>query len=237
MGDQYPHFSRKQDVQLQRVFWTLLALLAAAAFAIYAAFPEKRAHLIDENGILENTGSMLFLAGFLVGTAALMFRLRGPLRLLHLPIPLLALLAFLDEISFGAVYFGGEAFTLWGYPLDGVHDLLAVAAKIWRDHGGPVADPIVIGALGAAVSAAFLTRRRYMPWIMTQIRRWPAFGYVRFAVIMIGIAMLLDLDILGDEHGMLLEELLEMNGALALLFAAGAMHLQEEEACPDTPAS
>ena len=81
-----------------------------------------------------------------------------------------------------------------------------------------------------------------MPWVMRQVRTYPCFDYLRFAVVLVVTAMILDLGIveralqLGvEDHPdvMFVEELLEALGGFSLCFASLSihiMHCHEEEA-------
>jgi hypothetical protein len=131
----------------------------------------------------------------------------------------LGLLAFLDEISFGARLFG------WSMPemagggeLDGAHDLVILTYRL-----GAEADPIVIAAVCAALVLTTLLCVVYqyarILGLTHRIVTDPACGL--FALFVAGVAMaaVLDLDIGLLRHLGPVEEIVELNAGLALLLA------------------
>ncbi len=222
--------SRVPVERLQRFFYCAVAANVAGLTALWLAAPTVRARLTAENGEMETAGAALLLGGFFVGIVRAGRVLADRKEWFALSIPHLCLVAFLDEISFGRVYFGGEAWRVMGYECDGVHDLFSIGMKLWRDRGWLAFDVALFGLIGVGVILAYVGRRFYMPAMLAYIRRHPAFDYVRVAVILFGVSLLLDVDIVRHPFALFLEELLEMNLGLALLFAAGAIEFEMREA-------
>ena len=230
MTDREMNEPRARVEKLRRFFYRAMTANAAGLTALWLAAPTLRTRLTAENGEMETAGAALLLGGFFVGIAQAGRVLVDRKEWYAFSIPLLCLVAFLDEISFGRAYFGGEAWRVMGYECDGVHDLFAITMKLWRDRGCFLVDAALFGLIGAGVILAYLGRRSYMPALLAYIRRHPAFDYVRVAVILFGVSLLLDVDIVVHPFALFLEELLEMNLGVALLFAAGAIQFDMGEA-------
>ncbi len=216
--------------RLRHAYLLLAGVTTVVLVGVWISAPSLADALTREDQELETAQALFFFVGAMFGFAGLGRRPSGFDRLVYASIPVLSLLAFLDEISYGERIFGWRPTTLWGYEFDAIHDLFKIGLCLWRDHGGPVVDMLVSVVLGGSTIAAFLWRRAYMPRIMSLIRTNPAFDYVRFAVIMIAVAQLLDVRVLDSTNSDFIEELLEFQGALALFFASGCMLIREERA-------
>ncbi|MFH0909971.1 MAG: hypothetical protein V1918_00440 [Planctomycetota bacterium] len=207
--------------------------------ALFALVPAARAQLTEEGKFMEYFSAVLwFSAGFL-GILAIALRGRGGVPRLAYLIPLLGLGGFLDETSFVGLLAGQDNLSssgaagaaeaspvmLWGYPVDGVHDLVAVFFKLWRDHLGRIGDLVGFSILGGLIVLAFLKRRRYMPRLMAAARAYPPFDYLRYAAILMIVAQVLDLDVFPGIWSMFYEELLETNAGFAMACGGAAMLL------------
>ncbi len=213
---------------LRRFFFALTGGGAALCILLWWVAPATRPHLAKEDRFLEMLSAALFLFAFIIGLAGWLRPWKGPGKGLHALVPLAALLAFLDEVSFGRDILWSGQILLWGHEVDALHDLLSVIIKLWRDRGGVFLYGAGSLLIGAAVGLAFLKRRAYMPWVMTQIRAYPALDYLRFAIILIAAALVMDLDMLRGLFFKMLEEVLETSAGLALFLGAGLMHRQAQ---------
>jgi hypothetical protein len=189
-----------------------------ALLVLSTARPRWRGLLFGEDRAVETATALLFLATF---TSAAAFLIAGSQRYRGLLFMAggLGLLAFLDEISFGARLFGWPMPAMsGGGEFDGAHDLVILAYRL-----GSEADPIIIGAicLGVLVMALLcaLRWRRRGDVRAHRIVTEPAYGLLVLFVGGIAIASLLDLGIGFLERLGPLEEVVEMNAGLALLLA------------------
>ena len=169
-----------------------------ALLVLSTARPRWRGLLFGEDRAVETATALLFLL-FMAGG--------------------LGLLAFLDEISFGARLFGWPMPAMFGGgEFDGAHDLVILAYRL-----GSEADPIIIGAicLGVLVMALLCALRWHRRGDVRahRIVTEPAYGLLVLFVGGIAIASLLDLGIGFLERLGPLEEVVEMNAGLALLLA------------------
>jgi hypothetical protein len=204
-----------------RPFWLAFLWLAgnATLLELHVLAPRLRGPLFGEDRIVETATALLFLAAFAVGLAFLIAYRSRRYRVLLLIASSLGLLGFLDEISFGARLFG------WSMPkmagggeFDGAHDFVILIYRV-----GAEADPIVIAAICATLVLTSLLGVRY--WhaqILSLTHRMftdPAYGLFALFVGGVGVAAILDLDIGFLRHLGPVEEIVELNAALALLLS------------------
>jgi hypothetical protein len=191
----------------------------ATLLGLHVLGPRLRGPLFGEDRFVETATALLFLAAFAVGLAFLIAYRPRRHRVLLLIASSLGLLGFLDEISFGARLFG------WSMPempgggeFDGAHDLLILAYRL-----GAEADPIVIGAICATlVLTTLLCVVHWYAQVLSLTHRAltdPAYGLFALFVGGVAVAAVLDLDIGLLRHLGPVEEIVELNAALALLLA------------------
>ena len=197
-------------------------MLSAAGFIgfglMYAVFPGIRDTLVAEDEVVENLSALLFLLGAGLGVLRLWgSRTRS---LAYWGIPLLALVGFLDEMSFGERMFGLSMPVVLGVKIDAVHDLFYVFYNI---VGGQVGRRgfILLGVVLATLVAAVGWRRRAT--LTSALRRHSPLLFVLIATVMVFAALVIDLDFVRHRFLILIEELLELNAGLALVFAALAI--------------
>jgi hypothetical protein len=97
----------------------------ATLLVLYLLAPRLRGPLFGEDRLVETITALFFLAAFIIGVAFLIAHRSRRYRVLQLIASSLALLGFLDEISFGARLFGWSMpEMLGGGQFDGAHDLV-----------------------------------------------------------------------------------------------------------------
>jgi hypothetical protein len=187
----------------------------AALLVLYAFGP--RALIFGEDRGVEMATALLFLAAFVAGIVHIC-RSRPRDYPILLPVAaVLGLIGFLDETSFGARIFG------WSMPamadggeFDGAHDLVILIYRLALR-----ADPMLIAAIGAGaglVALVFAVRRRKaLHALARRIGADPTYLAMALFVAGVAFASLLDLEVgilrrLGP-----LEEIAELDAALALL--------------------
>ncbi len=131
----------------------------------------------------------------------------------------LGLLGFLDEMSFGERVIEFSAPRLYGVEIDAAHDLFRVAYRLLTDfrYYHPVLAYLAAGA-GAVVLAmlAYRYRSRLLRAASNAYRSPPCVIALLF-VILVFLALVADLHILRSQLPIMLEEVFEMNAAVALL--------------------
>lgn len=216
-------------LQIYGVVTVLNVLLFAA---IYTGSPEI---LIEEDMLLENLTASTFAMAAVIGLIMAIFHWRGNGRhaWLTLIVPFLAGLAALDEISFGKhEYLLTVPFLkVYAFKIDGVHDLFLLAWSILETD-----KPLYLAAYGivllAAGAAAWILWRRFVTGSSKScLRELAPRTWVRFLLIaacLVCVALVLDLDLVEVRVLILVEELLEFNAAVALIFAGRTIGIGAE---------
>ena len=198
-----------------RAYLIIVGVTGALAVAANLWIPATRPYLAHEGGIVENLSAVFYLFGFLVGAWACRDALRDPSARRYLAIPVLSALSFFDEIGDGI--FADPPPHVYGVKVTGLHEFAHVAVKLWRDAPGSlqVASLLGIAVLGAAFAW------RFGPRLLALVRSEQAYRFVVLWFSVAAVALVLDAD-KGDVLTFY-EEWLEMNAALALLFAAAVI--------------
>lgn len=140
--------------------------VAVAVYALaYALLPRSRETLITEDGIIETTTALVFLAAALAGAVA-MVRRKPPARFWL--VPAFGLFGFLDEMSFGARIFGYPLPVIDGMEVDSFHDLFDLADRFAGDLGVSRTAIAAVLAAGCLVLGAFLMRSRRL----SRVAQW-----------------------------------------------------------------
>lgn len=191
--------------------------VVAGVVALAAARPDLHPLLMDEDRLVEWASVLAYYAAF--GAAALRLREGGGRDLLLAGVAAFALLAALDELSFGERLLGWRPPEILGTRLDAAHDLLtiakkAIAAQAERPYllAGLLAAG---GALAAAAVLAVLVRRGW------RLRPGPEAWLVALAALLLAASQVADLKLEALGSRLLgrfgAEEAMEMGGGLALL--------------------
>ena len=197
----------------------VIVAVNVAVLVLYAVAPRWRAPLLREDRGVETATALLFLASFLVAAVGLVRRSPDRYRALLFVGGGLGLIAFLDEVSFGARLFG------WSMPemsgggeFDGAHDLVVLAYRLGSEAG-----PVVLGALLVLVFATAVICA--LRWRAPLTARWgrivtePVLRWFALCVGGLGLASIVDLRDGTFPHLGLAEEMLELNAGWALLLS------------------
>jgi len=114
----------------------LLAIIAnAAVFTIlFLLIPSLRNTLVNEDQIIESLTAFFFFLTFILGMWFLFKIEHRWSRVIYAFIPIVGLIGFLDELSFGLRILGAsKPFSIAGKKMDSVHDLIDVAWIIGND--------------------------------------------------------------------------------------------------------
>jgi hypothetical protein len=213
------------------------AAVAANVLLFSAAcvwLPRARPSLTREDHLLENVTAGVYLAGFLVGCVMLGLsvrrgrpaaadgaprRRRWPAMLLGAAVPALALLAFLDEVSFGVYHADVDVPEINDVKIDAAHDGVDVVFRALSGYVGPRVVTVAAFLVAFLVMAAATRLRR----LTALLARAPWAQFVVAAALLAGTAAVLDLRIPQPQPLAFAEELLEVNAALSLLFACLAV--------------
>jgi hypothetical protein len=212
-----------------RRFAAAVLLMNAAILVTYAWLPSWRWRLFAEDRLVETATALFLLLSFLVAATAL-WRTRSPLYRLELAgAGALGLIAFLDEISFGARIFHLKMPAIeGGGEFDGAHDVLTVAWRAFTAQG-PLLETLW-AAGGLALTGLLLwTGRHLLKRGLDRLRTDTSYQLLLAFVSLLTSAMLVDM--LGWHD--VLEEMLELNGCLLLL--AGVVVMAGARGWPGRP--
>lgn len=204
--------------------WSYLIISGIALLALYGVYfcvPEIREVLLMEDGIIENVGALIFLGAFLLGIP-LCVKTKAYRRSI-LFISLVALVGFLDEISFGERWIEIKMPELLGVKIDGVHDLFYMVA-INLDRA-PRLHAIGFSAVCFIVFVWVTLKygRRLMRWALDAYPR-PTLILAALFFLQLGMSLVIDLEVVRRGWLFVLEEQFEANVAMALAFCSLSLY-------------
>ncbi len=191
--------------------------LGVLALAFWSA-EFRHGPFFREDGIVEMTAAILFLVAMVIGVQRQLYR-----TLVGFVFCVLALLACLSEISFGARHLGFAMPAMpGGGELDGVQDLVMLAYRALMNSG-----MLLSAAILATVLLALVVTLAYRSGYAARVIIWLRADQGRLAFLaalaVIGLAVVIDV----MEVARFAEETLELFGAL--LMATAALRLQRGE--------
>ena len=203
------------------LYVALLALSFAACGAAYAFVPEWRAQLVLEDAWIENLSLVFYLFGvgiLALGLHSCACRFGGMGVLAGL-----CFIGILEEISYGQRFFPGLPFPTLpnGMTLDALHDFSRVAVLEFLKLGVPGYAGFALSVLLPLAVVAWLLRRRLRAILEAILAPHSVWLYVTSAAGLALIALFIDSRGSISQSLVFLEEVLEMNAALSLAFAAG----------------
>jgi|GEM_PF-5022104 len=218
-----------------RPYWIAVGTSLLIFSSLYIAFPGLRASFTQEDRFLENLATILF---FLTALLGLFFvwkvRKKAAWKIYSL-IPALGLISFLEEVSFGERLFKFKPPEVNGAEVDGIHDMLGLAKGAFVDFlyrampqiQGNAAARLSIKIAGLLLVVSLLAIgclifKRYIVHAQQFVEKYPPFKFVVFAVVFVVIASFIDIAS-EAETAIFIEEICEMNAALALLYATFAI--------------
>ena len=202
--------------------------------ALFIIFPDLKSIFIHEDNFVENLSAILFFLSFFAGLIALIGFKKPHHHPGYIAIPILGLIGFLDEISFGERLFRLEVPEVYGAKVASFHDAIdSIDHVLYRSvkYGDYWLLFLMLAILTAALFVVVKLLRRYKRYlrfdkILDLSKRHPPFRFLLISLGFILIAMMIDFDIIGDHKAeplMFVEEMFEMNAALTFLFGSLAM--------------
>jgi hypothetical protein len=206
-----------------RLFYALFFANVCVSCLIYTFVPSARSHLSEEDHLIENISALMFAAAFLLSSALLWRPKRQSDIVLLLLIAAVGLVSALDELDWGRRLFGFKLFRAIGINIGSLHDVFQRGYFVILQLGGPV---ILIAAFASGAALILLSValwRRKIRYIIAVGLKYPPYVLIASSVALILSALVIDLDLVQWTPLFLLEELFEMNAALALLVALLAL--------------
>ncbi len=189
---------------------------------LFIWIPEARNYLVQEDNLVENLSVFFFIASCFLGVLFLIKR-RTHKKLLQL-IVALGLICFLNELSFGERMFNLSMPSLMGKKIDAIHDLISPALKLLNKYLF-VNSIFTLGIIGILIMIIILLFK-YRFIIVNTIRQTHYLFLWIFALLIVS-SLFIDLDLIDNNLLQALEELMEMNAGLALLFSCLSLPKRE----------
>ena len=183
--------------------------------------PAMHPWLIAEDHVVETaTAAMYAVAGAMaLGKAWWGHRHRR----MQLAVAVLALVCFLDELSYGERLFELGVPFVAGVKLDAVHDLVEIVASVSLQRLGPW---LTLGLLAAMLSVAawlLVRRRSTLVLLAARSRHEEPIVLTALFICIAVVVILIDLGLVFSYALFALEEMLELNAAVVL--GAGSLSL------------
>ena len=179
--------------------------------------PELLNNLAEEDQLLENLTTGLLFGAVCFGLW-LQVRQRAQRRAIR-GFTTIALLGFLDEISFGERLFELKMPKAGGTKIDGLHDLLNMTKKIVINNAKfhPIATTLTLAAIATVLIATVLWNRRSVVRFIRYLIDTNTFSTFAMIVLAVFISQALDLEDFGWTAAKAVEETLELIAAMGVL--------------------
>lgn len=205
----------------------LLFLTLAAGIVVlcllYLAVPTTRPLIFEEDGLVETASALLFLLAFAIGVVRIVRHGLTPYSLLLPVATILGLMGFLDEISFGAPWFGWQMPAMpGGGEFDGIHDIFVL---IYRAvvKGMPMLAAVLAALLAVVAIGAAIAWCEALYAALVRTTGDAAFGYLALFVLFLGTAIVIDLELPFLPRFGPVEELCELAASIAVVMAVRRM--------------
>ena len=203
---------------LIRAFTWIVLIDVVIFLLIDLCLPQLREPLSNKNQILEWVTVGIYCVGIAVGIFYCLRLSSKRRRYHHLAIPMLNVLGLLEEIGYGADLFHFPVYKVFSVNIDSAHDFFSVIYKFLGTY------ILVLFAL-----IFFLCRflfKRYGNPLAALIRVYPAYKFAIISVAFMLTSVIFDLYII---YHPVLEEVMEMNAAIALVFASVSIHFEQQQ--------
>ncbi len=191
-------------------------------YFVYFFFPSARKHLVSEDKTVETISAILFFCAFLVGLFYLIAKRAKHATVLVCLATFLGLLGFVEELSFGGRFVGYKYPRAYDVRLDSVRDVIFVAQRFIEvqveTYGTLIYWATAIGALSGLTLVCAYTSN-YLKKFLYLSRRHDCYMFIAIFLVFVVVAIVIDLRVLEWKPIYVLEEALEMNAALALIFS------------------
>ena len=212
--------SKEQSLPIlaaQKIYAYLAVLLLASSFALSFIIPDFLKLISKEDHLLENLGT-----GILLGTAffGLINRKQRQANTTAITIyTILAIIGFLDEVSFGQRLIGFTPPMAGGTSLDGFHDLANMFRKIisinLKYH--PTQTFIILSVLLSSLLILAFKFKLKIYGVYKNLKKLKLVYVVLSIILAIALSQMLDLKIINLSWSQCLEEILELIAVLGLL--------------------
>jgi len=207
--------------QMRLVLLTLIGAMGAIFVLVVLDYFFLSSELtLPEDGFIESLSALTFLLGSVTAAVAIWTAAHRQARIVGALICVSALIACLDEVSFGqrTSAFAYEVPLIHGVPVDGVHDFLLLGYdELVTQFSGAMMWLMVAALAGAAVGVLWLARGIVRDLDSHSV----AMQYFLCACAFVLVGLIIDLDFATSNLLSAMEEMLELDTGLIL--TAGAI--------------
>ena len=140
--------------------------------------------------------------------------------LMYWSIPLLGLIGFLEETSFGHSFLYYDVPTIRGVKIDALHDFLRVFLVMLQSEDNGLLIAMVIVGLSLFVVGFWSWLRHGGNWLtLKQLGAFPSLQFMGICIGFLFLSTVLDLEFLPHHFFVFLEEFMEATASLSLVFA------------------
>jgi len=212
-----------------RFYFVIFFVNVCVSCLAYKFVPSARSHLLEEDHLVENVSALMFAGAFLF-SCGLLWRAKrqGDIASLLL-IAVVGLMSALDELDWGRRIFGFKLFRAVGINIGSLHDLFQRGYFVTLQlSGNPLSLIAVLASSAALVLLPLALLSKRMRCIISVGLNYPPYVLIVTSGALILSALVIDLDLVDWAPLFLLEELFEMNAALALLVALLALFRESQ---------
>ena len=205
--------------KLFRIYAIVTILNIVILTLLYFLFPKLQYFLFAEDKLVEDLTVLFYLLSFLIGIY-LIVRLKDKKhRKIYIAITFVSLIGALEELSYGQRIFKLKMPYIYDVQIDAIHDFIELGHTILIEQGNTLLY-FLLSAIFCFISiVVFLKYRKYFSQIPDMLRKYPLFGFFLISLSFNLSAQVFDLNLVKPLLFAPFEELLEMNGALTMLFA------------------
>ena len=204
---------QRTETEMRR-FSSLAIKLFLLLSAIYWLIPPLRKPLVREDNLLEMITALLFLATAIMSVAYIRRRPPPNRHWSEWCVPALATLGFLEEVSFGRLFFD-KLPVVHGVKIDALHDYLRVGLNIANsgqyDHYIQIC---LLATLLVFIGTFWVARRE-----IAALSARSSLRFCAICLVLVATASMLDLELIQHHYMLFLEEFLETLAAIALWLA------------------
>lgn len=203
-------FLRKLSIQKAFISISIISVTLLILGAIL--MPDAIRSIAREDGLLENLTAGILLGSFFYGIRATIRIKTKAHQKASLVITTLALIGFLDEISFGARIFNLKAISVNGNYIDGVHDVVEITKKAAFQNNSNLSTALILFALAALGLILRNNIQQSIRYLVTNKLATVSAVVAAAAT----FAQLLDVKLIGSYISTPLEETLELIASIGL---------------------
>jgi len=196
----------------------VLMILATITLCLLAVLiPSSRQYLFPENKLVEAITAGLYLIAFLTATIIAVKTKKH--RITYVIIALLSVFAFLEELSYGEQAFNLKFDRVYGLDLSTAHNIIQLPYYFLKENSEILLNTFLIIA-SIKILAVTLLMYSQRTRINIFFEKIPPTRFLFIFFILAGTALVIDSGVAYHRFLPYIEEILELNASIALLFGA-----------------